>query len=116
MIRTLAGSHTQSPSLSSSSSTSAIKHDTTTESTGAKLPSPESYTIAIDQQAQTSAFTLSYHDDNRTVFGCKHYQRNARIRNSNCCQRFFTCRFCHDEYYNNLNQSNTSKLTSSDGT
>lgn len=30
------------------------------------------------------------------VLGCKHYMRGCRLR-ANCCQKFFTCRLCHDE-------------------
>lgn len=30
--------------------------------------------------------------------GCQHYRRNCALV-SPCCQKVFTCRFCHDEEY-----------------
>ena len=30
------------------------------------------------------------------ILGCKHYMRGCKLR-AECCGRFFTCRFCHDE-------------------
>eukprot|EP00924_Labyrinthula_sp_SR-Ha-C_P001089 augustus_masked-scaffold_7-processed-gene-13.2-mRNA-1 protein AED:0.31 eAED:0.32 QI:0/-1/0/1/-1/1/1/0/527 len=31
-------------------------------------------------------------------FGCKHYRRNCKIL-SPCCNRLFSCRLCHDEFF-----------------
>ena len=31
---------------------------------------------------------------------CKHYNRNCRIL-APCCNKIFSCRLCHDEYYEN---------------
>ena len=32
---------------------------------------------------------------------CKHYNRNCKII-APCCNKIFSCRLCHDEYYENL--------------
>ena len=37
-----------------------------------------------------------YHDEAKTILGCKHYQRGAKLQ-AHCCGRWFSCRFCHDE-------------------
>jgi len=37
----------------------------------------------------------SYHDNE--LKGCKHYSRNCKLL-ANCCEKFFDCRFCHDEH------------------
>lgn len=41
----------------------------------------------------------SYHDPQRTVLGCQHYQRNCKIE-CPTCQKWYVCRFCHDEENN----------------
>ncbi|XP_062232065.1 zinc finger protein BRUTUS-like isoform X2 [Phragmites australis] len=38
----------------------------------------------------------SYRDPDRQVFGCEHYKRNCKVV-AVCCNKLFTCRFCHDE-------------------
>jgi len=30
------------------------------------------------------------------ILGCKHYKKNCKVK-APCCQKFFTCRRCHDE-------------------
>mmetsp|Transcript_10790 Transcript_10790/g.14059 ORF Transcript_10790/g.14059 Transcript_10790/m.14059 type:complete len:540 (+) Transcript_10790:274-1893(+) len=35
-----------------------------------------------------------------TSLGCKHYRRKCKIL-SPCCNQFFGCRLCHDEYFEN---------------
>eukprot|EP00164_Ancoracysta_twista_P001038 GFYU01001354.1.p1 GENE.GFYU01001354.1~~GFYU01001354.1.p1 ORF type:complete len:370 (+),score=28.88 GFYU01001354.1:300-1409(+) len=40
--------------------------------------------------------SLSYHDAERGILGCQHYQRKAKLRAA-CCGKLFPCRFCHDE-------------------
>lgn len=41
-----------------------------------------------------------YHDSPaNTVFGCQHYQRNCKIE-CPTCQKWYVCRFCHDEVEN----------------
>lgn len=37
----------------------------------------------------------SFRDAEKQVFGCEHYKRNCKLRAA-CCQKLFTCRFCHD--------------------
>ncbi|KAH7295966.1 hypothetical protein KP509_26G001500 [Ceratopteris richardii] len=37
----------------------------------------------------------SFHDQEKTVFGCEHYKRNCKLVSA-CCGLLFTCRFCHD--------------------
>ncbi|KAJ3040331.1 hypothetical protein HDU99_010169, partial [Rhizoclosmatium hyalinum] len=39
---------------------------------------------------------VSYHDKDRTVIGCKHYQRSCKLQ-AHCCGKWYPCRFCHDE-------------------
>ncbi|OZJ02018.1 hypothetical protein BZG36_05199 [Bifiguratus adelaidae] len=38
----------------------------------------------------------TWHDAEAGIRGCKHYQRNAKLM-ADCCKRWFTCRFCHDD-------------------
>ena len=38
----------------------------------------------------------SFHNRESGVLGCKHYQRGAKLYAS-CCDKWFACRFCHDE-------------------
>ena len=33
-------------------------------------------------------------------YGCKHYNRNCKFF-TNCCNKIFDCRLCHDEYFEN---------------
>ncbi|GJM89666.1 hypothetical protein PR202_ga05875 [Eleusine coracana subsp. coracana] len=38
----------------------------------------------------------SYRDADKQVFGCEHYKRNCKLVAA-CCNKLFTCRFCHDK-------------------
>lgn len=38
----------------------------------------------------------SYRDPERQEFGCEHYKRNCKVLSA-CCNKLFTCRFCHDK-------------------
>ncbi|KAL1916101.1 uncharacterized protein VTP21DRAFT_6105 [Calcarisporiella thermophila] len=38
----------------------------------------------------------TYSDKKNSILGCKHYRRGAKLQ-ADCCGRWFTCRFCHDE-------------------
>jgi len=49
-----------------------------------------------EPEKQDCSLEPSYHDENKTVFGCSHYQREAKIV-AKCCNKVYTCRFCHDE-------------------
>ncbi|XP_022014700.2 zinc finger protein BRUTUS [Helianthus annuus] len=37
----------------------------------------------------------SFRDEEKQIFGCEHYKRNCKLHAA-CCQKLFTCRFCHD--------------------
>ncbi|KAF5177424.1 Zinc finger protein brutus [Thalictrum thalictroides] len=38
----------------------------------------------------------SFQDQEKEVYGCKHYKRNCKLLAS-CCNKLFACRFCHDD-------------------
>lgn len=38
----------------------------------------------------------SFRDAEKQVFGCEHYKRNCKLL-ATCCNKLFTCRFCHDK-------------------
>jgi CHY zinc finger len=38
----------------------------------------------------------SFQDADKQVFGCEHYKRNCKLLAA-CCNKLFTCRFCHDK-------------------
>ncbi|KAL3695707.1 hypothetical protein R1sor_009783 [Riccia sorocarpa] len=38
----------------------------------------------------------SYNDESAGIYGCEHYKRNCKIKAA-CCDRLYTCRFCHDK-------------------
>ncbi|XP_010906998.2 zinc finger protein BRUTUS isoform X1 [Elaeis guineensis] len=38
----------------------------------------------------------SFQDPEKQVLGCEHYKRNCKLLAA-CCNRLFTCRFCHDK-------------------
>lgn len=40
---------------------------------------------------------LSYHDREKKILGCKHYQRAVKLQCSRC-NVWAVCRFCHDEF------------------
>jgi len=44
--------------------------------------------------------TISYHNKENQILGCKHYKRGCKIR-AMCCGRLFVCRFCHNEEMSN---------------
>ncbi|KAL5976686.1 hypothetical protein ACLOJK_021019 [Asimina triloba] len=39
---------------------------------------------------------VSYRDPLKVTFGCKHYKRNCKLLAA-CCNRLFTCQYCHDD-------------------
>eukprot|EP00833_Pecoramyces_ruminatium_P009609 jgi/Orpsp1_1/1183641/evm.model.c7180000086092.1 len=39
---------------------------------------------------------ITYHNKEKNILGCKHYQRALKIQ-AHCCGKWFPCRFCHDE-------------------
>ncbi|KAL8141973.1 hypothetical protein V2J09_015005 [Rumex salicifolius] len=44
----------------------------------------------------SQAQSPSYRDQEKSVFGCKHYKQNCKLVTP-CCKQIFTCRRCHDE-------------------
>lgn len=55
----------------------------------------------VDKTVDFSAISdedskISYHNAELKIFGCKHYQRGAKLQ-GHCCGKWFPCRFCHDE-------------------
>jgi len=44
---------------------------------------------------QQEDLEVSYHDPERKILGCKHYQRCNKVL-AECCQRYFVCRHCHN--------------------
>ncbi|KAI8601349.1 zinc-ribbon-domain-containing protein [Dissophora ornata] len=39
---------------------------------------------------------MTYNNRERGLLGCQHYQRGCKLQ-ANCCNRWFNCRFCHDD-------------------
>jgi len=63
------------------------------EGSGPGSPSLNDVLVVEDE----SADTVTYHSLHpNPILGCKHYMRNCR-KLSNCCGKWYTCRFCHDE-------------------
>ena len=61
----------------------------------------------IDKMELQNTIERSYfiNNGNRKEFGCKHYARNCFVF-AECCQKFFVCRLCHNEFYEQLMDSN----------
>ena len=38
----------------------------------------------------------TFYDEEKTILGCKHYQRKCKLI-AKCCGKIYPCRFCHDE-------------------
>ena len=61
------------------------------------------------QQQQQQA-ELSEFDDEPPALGCLHYKRNIKLQCS-ACDRWYTCRFCHDEVEDHsLNRRETKNM------
>lgn len=53
----------------------------------------------------------SFRDAEKQIFGCEHYKKNCKILSA-CCNKLFTCRFCHDNASDHsIDRYNTSKIT-----
>ncbi|CAK4725319.1 hypothetical protein LEN26_018031 [Aphanomyces euteiches] len=46
--------------------------------------------------ADSDRTVVTYHNADKTIMGCSHYQRKCKLYGK-CCNKFYTCRFCHDE-------------------
>ena len=54
--------------------------------------------IQKDQQTQcNNDLEATFHNEELKTLGCKHYPKSFKLK-ANCCQQWFTCRFCHDEF------------------
>ncbi|RUP51124.1 hypothetical protein BC936DRAFT_149762 [Jimgerdemannia flammicorona] len=40
--------------------------------------------------------TFNHQNEARGIMGCSHYQRGTKLK-ANCCGKWFSCRFCHDD-------------------
>ncbi|KAI9737757.1 MAG: hypothetical protein M1834_009125 [Cirrosporium novae-zelandiae] len=58
--------------------------------------------------ASSSQSNLSDMDDNGPLFGCRHYMRNVKLQCSSC-NRWYTCRLCHDEVEDHVLKRNETK-------
>jgi RING finger/CHY zinc finger protein 1 len=52
--------------------------------------------VTVIPPQEVNITQLTYHNQEKDILGCTHYQRNCRIK-APCCQKIFTCRRCHDE-------------------
>ncbi|AQK97607.1 Putative zinc finger protein [Zea mays] len=59
-----------------------------------KLPEPNSEECNHD--ASIPGCAPSYRDQEKQIYGCEHYKRNCKLVAA-CCNKLFTCRFCHDK-------------------
>ena len=58
----------------------------------------------------TAPLKQTYHNLEEGVLGCKHYAR-AVFASAPCCDKFYACRFCHDEASNHsLNRKSVDRL------
>ncbi|ETV94598.1 hypothetical protein H310_11860 [Aphanomyces invadans] len=46
--------------------------------------------------ADSGRTIVTYHNEEKGIKGCSHYQRKCKLFGK-CCNKFYTCRFCHDE-------------------
>jgi uncharacterized CHY-type Zn-finger protein len=54
--------------------------------------------------------SVTYHVEERNLLGCPHYHRNCKLF-ANCCNKWYTCRLCHDENENHkLDRTKTEKM------
>ncbi|KAG0264790.1 hypothetical protein BG011_006063 [Mortierella polycephala] len=57
---------------------------------------------AADVHAEGATNTMeedlatTYNNKERGYLGCKHYRRSCKLK-ANCCDKWFNCRFCHDD-------------------
>ncbi|RWA04615.1 hypothetical protein EKO27_g10492 [Xylaria grammica] len=49
-----------------------------------------------ESPAESTADTADIESDDETPLGCEHYRRNVKLQCSTC-NRWYTCRFCHDK-------------------
>lgn len=62
----------------------------------------ESQTRVIAEAAKRNrSNTITYHNRDKNVWGCKHYPRRCSVKTV-CCDEWFTCRLCHDAESNHV--------------
>jgi len=52
--------------------------------------------VDYDRPLTEEEKAITYHNKEKNILGCKHYQRALKIQ-AHCCGKWFPCRFCHDE-------------------
>eukprot|EP01102_Stenamoeba_stenopodia_P008163 TRINITY_DN2323_c0_g1_i2.p1 TRINITY_DN2323_c0_g1~~TRINITY_DN2323_c0_g1_i2.p1 ORF type:complete len:350 (+),score=63.17 TRINITY_DN2323_c0_g1_i2:160-1209(+) len=57
--------------------------------------------LFIRLQRDPKEFEPTYHDTERKILGCIHYQRSFKIKPV-CCGQWTTCRLCHDHQNNHV--------------
>ncbi|KAI9481330.1 MAG: zinc-ribbon-domain-containing protein [Benjaminiella poitrasii] len=57
---------------------------------------PTSHSNHSNGENASNGYSKSYHDEEKGIMGCKHYQRKCKLQ-ANCCQKIYSCRFCHDD-------------------
>lgn len=62
---------------------------------------PQSRTGETSDGEDLVGCSPSFRDPEKQVFGCEHYKRNCKLRAA-CCDKLFTCRFCHDKVSDHL--------------
>ena len=64
----------------------------------------------LDSRVTDEEGDLGDVDESRLPFGCAHYKRNIKLQCS-ACERWYTCRFCHDEVEDHsLNRRETKNM------
>ncbi|KAL6010845.1 hypothetical protein ACLOJK_001287 [Asimina triloba] len=61
----------------------------------AQQKSPKA-TVVETTNGEVFGCSPSFQDQEKQVFGCEHYKRNCKLLAA-CCNKLFTCRFCHDK-------------------
>lgn len=52
--------------------------------------------ITASSDIEQERRNVTYNNKDESILGCKHYQRNCKLF-AKCCNKWYTCRFCHDE-------------------
>ncbi|KAG6475655.1 hypothetical protein ZIOFF_064884 [Zingiber officinale] len=57
---------------------------------------PQARTEEASDEESIPGCSPSFRDPEKQILGCEHYKRNCKLVAA-CCNRLFTCRFCHDK-------------------
>lgn len=57
---------------------------------------PQARTEEATDEESIPGCSPSFRDPEKQILGCEHYKRNCKLVAA-CCNRLFTCRFCHDK-------------------